>query len=85
MLGRPPSIFWVACWTVISPVLVVVSFPFIGGSRREHPVYTETDTPESRYFGTEITDRKLVYGQESRYQGTEITDHKNVENFLCSN
>ena len=36
-------------------------------------VYTETDTSESRYLGTEITDRKLVYDQESRYLGTEIT------------
>ena len=24
MLGRPPNPYWVACWTVISPVLVLV-------------------------------------------------------------
>ena len=29
--------------------------------------------PESRYLGTEITDRKLVYDQGSRYLSTEIT------------
>ena len=38
----------------------------------------ETDTPESRYLGTEITNRKLVYHQESIYLGIEITDHKLV-------
>ena len=36
--------------------------------------------PESRYLGTEITGRKLVYDQESRYLGTEITDRKLIYN-----
>ncbi len=26
MLGRPPNIYWVACWTVIAPVLVLVRY-----------------------------------------------------------
>ena len=42
----------------------------------------ETNTPQSRYLGTEITDRKLVYDKESRSLGNEITG--NLQNMTSN-